>query len=335
MPRRLFERSRLLWQAALCAAWVTSSVAASAQQPEDPSQVAARALGYAGIDAYEAGDFDTAAQRLEAAYTALRVPSLGLWSARALQKQGRWVAAEQRLREVTQLQLSAGDLPIQRQAQADAKLELEQLQAKLPRLTLRLRNAQPNEVQLTLDGNRLDTATAELGLAVDPGERHFMGVKGDQQAEAVVIVAAGEQKEAVLTFPAQAGARAATKSPASPSEATRSNRAAPSFVQDTLPWILVGTGGAALATGAVTLTLAVSDATEIDDNPNCRQRRCLGSESALVNRFNTLRTVSDVALIGGTLLAAAGVTLWVLDDSSFAATQLQAGPSTLWLTGAF
>jgi hypothetical protein len=84
----------------------------------------ARNLGYEGIDAYEAGRFEEAETKLSAAYRLLTVPSLGLWSARALMRLGKRAEAEQRYREVLALRLDTGDIAVQQAAQRDAEREL-------------------------------------------------------------------------------------------------------------------------------------------------------------------------------------------------------------------
>jgi hypothetical protein len=64
-----------------------------AQAVDDATRGAARTLGYDGVKAYNAGDYAVADQKLEKAYRVLKVPSLGLWSARTLVKLGRLVEA--------------------------------------------------------------------------------------------------------------------------------------------------------------------------------------------------------------------------------------------------
>jgi len=95
-----------------------------ANEGVDDSRDQARTLGYEGIDAYEAGRFDEADAKLSAAYRLLTVPSLGLWSARALMRLGKRAEAEQRYREVLALPLDTGDVAVQQAAQRDAEREL-------------------------------------------------------------------------------------------------------------------------------------------------------------------------------------------------------------------
>jgi hypothetical protein len=59
--------------------------------PEDPVRTEARALGSAGVQAYALKDFEMASAKLDEAFQLVPVPTLGLWSARALIKLGKWV----------------------------------------------------------------------------------------------------------------------------------------------------------------------------------------------------------------------------------------------------
>src|SRR5690606_29690466 len=68
------------------------------------------------------------------------------------------------------------------------------------------------------------------------------------------------------------------------------------FVSDTLPWVLIGVGGAGVVAGSVSLGMALDTRGKIDSNPDCEGLRCRPSESGLVDRYNTLGTVSGVGL---------------------------------------
>jgi hypothetical protein len=55
------------------------------------------------VNAYLDEDYQLAESRLESAYAVLRVPSLALWSARALEKNGKLIEAARRYLEATKL----------------------------------------------------------------------------------------------------------------------------------------------------------------------------------------------------------------------------------------
>src|SRR5688572_19645010 len=80
----------------------TGSVSAA---PDAARRERARQLGYAGIRAYAAGNYSAASTQLEESFGLLPVPSLGLWSARALVKLGKLLEAERRYRGVVALRV--------------------------------------------------------------------------------------------------------------------------------------------------------------------------------------------------------------------------------------
>ncbi len=83
---------RLLALALACVA-TTAWAGEAAAQTDAASRGAARDLATAGVEAFQNNAFAEASQKLEKAYSVWRVPSLGLWSARALGKLGKLVQA--------------------------------------------------------------------------------------------------------------------------------------------------------------------------------------------------------------------------------------------------
>lgn len=326
-----------------------------AENTDDPERVAARTLGYAGIEAYEAGDFQTAGQQLDKAYSVLRVPSLGLWSARALRKQGRLVEAAARLREVKSLELGAVEVDVQQRAQQDAAADLQELEASIPRVVIQVIGTGESEAEVELDGRPLPTPKLGQSLELDPGVHLIEARFASQRLEKRLSVGEGEQQLVVLEFstppPEQVPIVVPPAAPESPPEqqpvvdhaAMDDTRAQPTgdeqpgdFVSDTLPWVLIGVGGAGVVVGSVSLGMALDTRGEIESNPDCRDLRCRPTESSIVDRYNTLGTVSGVGLIAGGVIAASGVTLLLLDqDGTGEAAALRVGPTALWVSGEF
>ena len=57
---------------------------ARAQAVDDATRNAARRLAESGVESYQHGDYEKAVDQLNRAYSLLRVPTIGVWSARAL-----------------------------------------------------------------------------------------------------------------------------------------------------------------------------------------------------------------------------------------------------------
>src|SRR5882724_7468657 len=118
----------------LAAAFVLLASASARADGADMTRAAARALGNQGVQAYAAHDYAGALDKLDRAYHSLPVPSLGLWSARALAQTGKLVAASERYLEVARLEVKGGDLAIQQQAKADAASDRAALMPRIPNL---------------------------------------------------------------------------------------------------------------------------------------------------------------------------------------------------------
>lgn len=139
-------------------------------QPADSStRTEARTLGLSGVEAYQAGRYDAASEKLEKAYAIMNVPSIGLWSARALAKRGLLVEAANRYFEVASLQVPQGDAAVQRLAQVDAQAELDQLRLQIPRLVIRVSGVDPSEIALSIDGQPVPTSALGKPRLVNPG----------------------------------------------------------------------------------------------------------------------------------------------------------------------
>ncbi len=126
------------------------------QSGEDATRSAARDMGYAGVEAYQAGDYATAVSKLGKAYGALRVPTLGLWFARSLVKSGRLLEGAERYLEVTRLPADSGDVAAHKQAQVDAAREREELLPRIPALLISLQGGVDAEV--SVDGEPLPSS---------------------------------------------------------------------------------------------------------------------------------------------------------------------------------
>src|SRR5262245_61290417 len=105
----------------VCLALLACPAVASAQS--DAARAAARDLGAEGVEDFQAGRFEQASTKLSQAFDILKVPTLGLWSARALVKVGKLVEASERYLSVSRLDASKGEAQVQKQAQADATKE--------------------------------------------------------------------------------------------------------------------------------------------------------------------------------------------------------------------
>jgi len=307
---------------------------AAAQAVDDATRRAARLLGSAGVEAFEAHDYATASDKLERAYSALKAPSLGLWSARALTKLGKLLEAAERYQEVVRLEITGGERAVQLQAQADAATELEHLSAQVPNLVVTLTGATADTTSVTIDGAPLTTALIGERRPVNPGKHHVTGVSAGKTVEQDVTVADGETKAVELSFTREADLPPPLSATTAPGQSD-SPSATPGASRRTVAFVVLGVGGAGLVLGGVAGVLAIGKKSDIDKNANCQNNQCLQSEKDVVGSYRTWRTVSSVGLIGGAVVAAAGVGLLLTAPKQPEQTALVLGPGSITLSRRF
>ncbi len=310
------------------------------QTRESTERAAARKLGYAGVEAYQANDFGVASEKLEKAYAVLRVPSLGLWAARALVKQGKLVEAVDRYVEVARLSISGGDAAVQREAQREAQAELAPTQALVPSVVIRVEGAGAGSLELSIDGARMSSQLAGEATPLNPGSHSIEGKSGSAHDVVQVTLEPRDQKEVVLRLQKSTPAPAAAPGPSDvlASPATESSDGASGAAKRrTLGWVVLGSGAAALIVGGVAGGQALSKKGSLDEDPACKDdRSCPVGHASDVDSLNQLRTISTVGLIAGGALAATGFVLLVTaPKAKTPSTALLLSPSSVSLRGTF
>jgi hypothetical protein len=329
-----------LASAALLAACFSSAPALS-QTVDDATRGAGRDLGYAGVEAYQAGNYALAAEKFEKSYRLLHAPSLGLWWARSLVKLGRWVEASERYLEVTRLEPVGGKPAVQKQAIVDAAAELSALKPKIPSVVISLEGAEPADVAITIDGTPISSELTGESRPIDPGRHRIAAARGAERTEVEIVVAEGEKKTATLRLSVRE-----TTTVVGPSEQAGGSASASTNVGDaprspspwrTVGWATLGVGVAGIAVGGVFGIQALNKQGELRDK-GCGSDSCpqIAGAAELVDEYNSARTVSTVGLWAGGVLAAAGVTLVLVTPKSKPPVTLFVSPTrSLGVTGTF
>ena len=319
----------------------------------DRSTSTARELAKQGLQAYDAGRFEEAAEKLAKAYEVVHVPTLAVNEARALVKLGKLVAASELYMEASRIPSEKSWQSTQFDAQRDAEKERADLLPRIPRLKVELKGAKANEVTLTVDGAEVPSALADAEQVVDPGERKVEATRGSEVVTKSVVVK--ERDRAVVTLEFTKSLAAASPSGVSASQqpknasqevnsvsplaAPSTSDKQPSNAQKTVGWVTVGLGGAGLVAGAVTGGLAMSKRSALIDSNTCSSdgQHCLPSQSSDVNAYNSLRTVSTIGFIAGGVLVATGVTLLLTapKQESQPRVGLWVGPGSAGVYGGF
>ncbi len=204
------------------------------------------------------------------------------------------------------------------------------LDARIPRLTVRLTADAPAGASVHRDALELAAASLGVPLPVDPGA-HVVRVDapGREPASTSVTLAEGESR--VLEVSAGAAiapepppAQPAPPPPAPPPPAAEAPPAAPAHpVLRTTGFVLGIAGLASLAAGGVTGALAFAQKSTVQGH--CPQPRgCDQTGLDAAQSGHTYATVSDVTFIAGGALFAAGAALVLLNPA-------KASPATGWL----
>jgi hypothetical protein len=308
-----------------------SAVPAYAQPVSDRARGAARALAEDGVTALQNGDSATAIDKLERAYQIIKLPSVGLWSARALVKAGRLVDAEERYNDVTR-STQTGDVQVQ--AKADAAKERDELLPRLAHVTIQLDGAQPGDVAVTLDGDSVLSALVGTSQPVDPKHHVLHATRGADVVDQPFDVAEGQSTTVTLKFAAGQGAAtaaattatAATTTPAATTAATTPPPPADTGVSSGKFWntqreIGVGVAGAGVVAGIVGGVFLL-DALSKKSSAHCPGGDCQTPDGP--GKLSDARSAGNIATVGGIaglVLVGAGAAVF------FTAPKGEAGPS--------
>lgn len=332
MRRIRFTRPALTW---LGVALLCCAAPALGQSSPSGARAIARELGYSGTTAYLAHDYVAASQKLEAAYALLPVPTLGLWSARSLDKLGKLLEARARYASVAELQVTRSDGLVQAKAQSDAAADAIALITRIPTLTVQIDGASAAAVTLSVDGSA-QPLLAGRPEPLNPGNYRVNAVRGEQHVSADAVLEEGQRATLLLHFDPL------------PSEPTRPPNApmaqakpiAPSREQ-AIPGVpapsvmLAGIGALSLAGGAYFAIKASHEYRQLESD--CSPH-CTSEQSSSVH---TQAVVADVLFLSS--LAALGGAAWLYFDRG-SATQIgrpalgiqpRTGGAELDLRGAF
>lgn len=279
---------------------------AFAQPPDEAAQSAARTLGLAALTLYDQGDYPRALEKFEQAYLVYKAPTLGLGAARCLVKLGKLVAASERYSEVARTELDPSATIAFRQAKEDAEREGAELAAKVPKLTLRVEGASPEEISVTLDGRPIDASSLGSPLPVDPGAHKAEVRRGAAKATGEATLAEGEGKTIVLVLPVEKPATAPSANGPAPSPNAAGDQG---FPRRTIAWIAIGAGAAGLIAGGVMTGLTAGKKSYLDGEGGCNDGRCPPGTEADVDAYNALRIGSTIGFVVGAASGALGVTL--------------------------
>ncbi|MFZ5896061.1 MAG: hypothetical protein ACOY0T_33705 [Myxococcota bacterium] len=309
--------------------WALSANPAAAAL-DDANKEAVRALANDARSDYEAGRYQAALEKFQRAYEAARVPKLAVWLARTQVKLGRLVTARELYLESTRLERNALWVSdTQEQAQQEARVELQQLLPRIPRVVLQVDLADASTLVIEIDGVASPFRAGEERW-LDPGEHRVLARAGARSVEQRLTLREGEQQTLRLEL-----------APAGPSTSPSSIDSAAPVAAETpasspaRTWGYVG-----LAAGAVGFAVGAGAgiATAVQHgklSDRCPNDACDREHWSDVDRYRTFRTVSTVGFVVGAVAATAGVTLLITHPKQRAVVAVWLTPNQAGLQGRF
>jgi hypothetical protein len=227
-------------------------------------------------------------------------------------------------------------------AQATAKTELEALVPRIPSVQVFVTGAPSKGVRLTID-----SAAAQVGqpLPRDPGE-HTVAASAPGRVPATQQITLLEGATAQVTLDLTPEPPLAPPPPPKP---TPSVEISPAPAPATTPppsatapqryasrgVITLGFAGVTLGLGAITGTMSSDEVDKLAGQ--CPDKKCYDDADETYSSARTLATVSTISFVVGSIVAAGGMVLLVIDSGgdSRAKTGLAIGPGWLGVKGGF
>lgn len=172
----------LAFVAALLATGLTSPALAQS----DHDRALARGLFGEGIDAFDAGDFEAAANRFRRARALFSAPSILYNLARASMQTGDLVEASEALRELLRVP------EVDEATRTESEAMLAAIEPRLARLTLRVLPAEA-DATVFVDEREIPVAAFDAAMPLDPGNHRVRAVRDGEELHAEnVTLAEGE-----------------------------------------------------------------------------------------------------------------------------------------------
>lgn len=285
---------------ALLAVLAQLTVAPTALGQGAADAAAAEALFNEARKLEKAGDAAGACAKFEESYRLDAAPGTLLNVAECSRRAGRTATAWGQFLEAERLFRRRSD---ERRAEF-AKSKAAELEPRLARVRILAPDAPPSLV-LRRDGVELGAASLGAELPVDPGE-HALSAEapGFELLELRFEAVEGELREVLVP-------KLSPRPEEEPSGSTGSERgltlADGGDTWQTVGWISLGVGAASLVAGGVFIGLTAERSSAADER--CPGKVCDAEGIAIVGEAETYANVANVTVIGGAVLAAAGLGL--------------------------
>jgi hypothetical protein len=292
-------------------ALATFSARANAQATD---AAAAEQLFVAARAAMEKGDFKTACERFAESQRLDPAAGTLINLADCLDRQGKIASAWQRWKEALDM-LRPDD-----ERRAAVSQRAQSIEARVPKLELRLSTNAPAGTTAERDGVALGSASFGISLPIDPGPHRIVAkAPGRAPREYTLTVKEGESS----TLDVEPGEVLAGETPTTVLPAPASPAPAPPVRDEGTPakrtwgFVGLGVGAAGLLVGGVAGVLAISKKNEMEDA--CHrvgdELLCTRAGVDAAESGNTFATVANVGVAVGLVGVAAGAYLLLSSGS--------------------
>lgn len=326
----------------LCGAILMHTAVAVGQT--DQERAAARSLATEGINAFNAGKNAEALDKLERAYQLASIPTIGLWSARALEKSGKLVEANERLIAVSRYKITHDDAGVFAQAKNDAEQLQDAIAPRIPQLKIDLVHADGLELTVDLDGTVLKNALLGVSFQVNPGKHLVTARAGSRQVQQPVLVnerdSARVPVDVAALHPPEGTAVAPAGAESSPAAEPAPQNGEPAPVDASASsggmsgkriagFVVLGVGVGGLVTSAILGAKAIEQHSLYEER--CPSGKCDAKYQDYYDTFQKNQTYALVA--GGVGLVAVGAGLYLVisgGDSSSSRNSAYVRPFIGW-----
>lgn len=299
--------------------------------PVDSPSDEAIVLGQSGMAKFSDERWQLALDEFRAADAKMHSPVFGLYIARCLRNQGRWADAFAQYRTlVSSAYPEAGPEPWQL-AYRNAKDELAELRATIPRLQFRMAAGTDLTPSIRLDGRDISFEEGPKGLMLDPGAHTLEVTHNGRSLEVrqLVLHPAREsltitlgpypiERAAMIPNPPPIAIQASASGTGQPASLGRKKSAVSVNAGTTrrdVRSIALGVGFVGLAVGAVAGFFAWSERSNI--SRQCDNHVCPSELSWRIERGKLLADGTTVALVTSAVsFAVAGVLFYVEPSAS-------------------
>lgn len=286
--------------------------------PSAAQRETARSLMAQARELRDRGDNKGALVRFKAADAIMGVPTTAFEVARTQTDLALLVEARETLRRLRALPQKPDEPEPFREARTKAEALDAELAPRIGALHFVVTGAERASLDISVDGEPVPRAVADVPFRVDPGHHRVLAKSGGQEISREVDAGERETRDVELAFTSEAPSPA-NEAPSEPQTEPRRqpDHRAPtsSGGTPTLAYVAGGIGLAGVALGGVTGLLALSKRNSAETG--CNNGRCPPPTWKDLDAAHTYATVSTIGFIVGAVGVAvgAGCLIFASDDS--------------------